>query len=741
MKICFLDLETTGFDADKDSIIEISFLVRDEDSEKKIIGKFDEVVIPEKSELTPFISYLTGISQEEIDTNPLKIETVKTQIRELIGDSVICGHNIDFDINFLVANGVDISKNERIDTHELARILLPNEESFALEILTEKYGFSHTNAHRAMSDVEASMQLYDFLLEKIKKLPAEYLAAIKPVLEKDNCPWFAKRLFLEEVGIENDDYYSEPENEESEVLEGVALPPIDFEERPNYFFRAENSVETAQFQKSITQKLPEEKFVIVSPKLDFYKNITKVPTPEVLFDRNKLEAFLAKREKLDNFETTFWLKCKLRDFLGFRGLNFFDLFSNKEKGLWQEVSCAEDSPIFAESMAKRKDEKVIAISPEAFFRFKDHEIMQDRVLIIDESEIFAEKLLFAPQKESSLQHLLEHQSDDFSVPTHFFVTRFCKEVVEKKLNHAITPFPQKLLFAGDETYPEFATDLLKISPEDDALQKMAEVLNPANLDNKTVRWLTYFPSNGNLILGHWHPDGWRDLRTDLAKKFPKKIFFHRAKLSTAFCRIFLGINNAKFSDQVISTFARKIVVPKDLKSANSPQFLDFCAEKIHSIAQEKKSLMVNFSSIETLKNTFTKLIEKSDGTHSFLGERTSGGAGKVLSLAKRKENLIFFNQKLISPILNDLPFETIILQKFPFNPPHPLLEKVDKVLKKSGQSFWDVWVIPQVAANLNRRISTFPNAKEIVMIEPRENATWGKTILRSAFPSAQIIKE
>jgi len=197
MKYCFLDLETTGLDCKKDSIIEISFLVQNEKGE--VVDKLDEVIIPDRSPLTPYVTHITGITEKEITEQGKLFSALLSVVKEKIGDAIIVGHNIDFDINFLQEYGVDIIKNERIDTHELARIVLINEESYALEILSQKYKFSHANAHRAMSDVEACVELLAFLRTRITSLPSKFLEQVRPILETKTL-WTAKRFFLEASG-------------------------------------------------------------------------------------------------------------------------------------------------------------------------------------------------------------------------------------------------------------------------------------------------------------------------------------------------------------------------------------------------------------------------------------------------------------------------------------------------------------------------------------------------------------
>ncbi|MCF7831068.1 3'-5' exonuclease [Candidatus Gracilibacteria bacterium] len=737
MNLCFLDLETTGLDPKKDSIIEFSFLVQDEKG--KELSRFDQVLIPERSPLTPYVTHITGITAEELKENGKYLAEIMPEVTEKIRDSVIVGHNIGFDIQFLKENGLDLISNNYLDTHELARILLIDEESYALEILSEKYGFNHSDAHRAMSDVEASAELFSFLKQKITALPAEFLAQIKDSLE-NKTDWLAKSFFLETKGVDN---FSLPKKELPKPPNTFSLPE-NFDSSaeklsPSFslFINQGNSIMSADFLVSAANNLVSrgERILVVSPKLEFFPSLEKFPTPEVLFDPQKLKEFVNKRDKLGSKEAAFFLQCSWRNYLGLRGKNFFALFAGQRE-LWDEV-CVEkaDNEVFASVLQKKQDEKILVISPQAFFRFHDLEIFNNRILLIDEAEIFAEKLLFAPSKEISLVKFLEDEKT--SVSAHFFVTNFCKDIIEPRMQHTITPFPEKILLGKGDLFPEQIRGLKKISsdPKISAIEKI--LTNPKE---GSVRWLKYFPETGNLSFGTWHPDDWRKTKSILGSF--RKIFFHRHKIirDDPFFRVFVGSTEGEFLQDTRLGLNKELEIPTNLESANDPQFNSFCATKILELSEsidEKNGLLANFSSLETLKKVFSEVSEPLLESNVFVkGERVSGGSSKVLELLKRSSNILLFTQKLIDPSLAELPISTIVVQKFPFPPPHPLLKELENVMKQSGQSFWNSWVAPQVTANISRRISVYPHAKKVIWLDPRENSSWGKELLKSLFKLA-----
>jgi len=744
MKYCFLDLETTGFEPEKDSIIEASFVCVDNN---KIVDKFDQVYIPDKSEISDFITKLTGITKKEVIKSGKELTKDLDIIKEKIGDRIIVGHNIDFDINFLIKNGVDLEKNKRIDTHELSRILLPQEESFALEVLSQKYGFNHNNEHRAMSDVLASWELFKLLIEKIEKLPKNYLDNIRVFLQ-DKTDWYARKLFLKADGVS--EYIKTKTKKKLEIKE-EEVPDVFNKnyKNDNLFLHIGNNDFSSNLYKNIAKKYYKkdgDKFLIITSNLDFYPEIRKFPTPEVILDSDKLEIFKNNKEKLNNSETTFYLKCCYRDFLGSRGVDKFDLFF-KERELWEEI-CIDnkDNNIYKEIIKERGDDFCLVLSPDAFFRFNDLSLFKDRVLIIDEVEQFAESLLYAPIKKYSFRKFLNNNDNEISNKAQFFITRCCRELIEPKLEHKITQFPQKISLNSNEQFKDIAKEVDTF--EETELNNFI-VKNLKEPEEKMVRFIEYFPKSGDLSFNFWHPDDWRNLKNILGKF--KKIICHRTEIigeSMPFFRIFLGVSDGvKIKIDKVNTEGREdalgyenftkkeLIIPNDLISHNSPDYNNFCANKVLNIFKEnKESLAVNFSSLETLKKSYDEIISKDiDRELNFIaGEKVLGGDGKLIQLFKKNasKRILFLFKKFIYKNIWEYNFKNIVIQKFPFNPPHPLLEKIESVLKKSGQNFFDIWVITQVAANLSRSVSNYTKTQKIFFLDPRENTKWGKSIIK-----------
>lgn len=161
------DIETTGLDARVDDIIEISAIKVMDD---KIVDTFSSLVKP-RVLISSFITSLTGITNEMVDTSP-SIKEVLPLFLDFIGDFVLLGHNVNFDINFvydnLVAMGIsDGLKNDFVDTMRISRRILKNLNRHRLKDLAEYYKISYEGAHRSLVDCEITYNVYLKLKEQI----------------------------------------------------------------------------------------------------------------------------------------------------------------------------------------------------------------------------------------------------------------------------------------------------------------------------------------------------------------------------------------------------------------------------------------------------------------------------------------------------------------------------------------------------------------------------------------------
>ncbi len=166
-----VDVETTGLSPQKDAIIEIG-AVRFCDG--AIVDTFATFVDPGRP-IPIFIQQLTNISDRDVAGQP-RIDRVIPELLAFVDRSVygVVGHNVGFDLGFLEAAGANFHR-PRLDTHELATILLPNQPSYNLGELCNSLDIRLDDAHRANADAAATAQLFMRLLDRLEQLPLQIL--------------------------------------------------------------------------------------------------------------------------------------------------------------------------------------------------------------------------------------------------------------------------------------------------------------------------------------------------------------------------------------------------------------------------------------------------------------------------------------------------------------------------------------------------------------------------------------
>ncbi len=160
------DLETTGFSADKDSIIEIG-AVKLKDG--NISERFGTFVNPQRP-IPGNITELTGIDDAMVLDAP-DIDTAVRQFYDFIGDAVLVAHNARFDVSFL-KNAAERAGLEysfaSLDTLELSRALVSDIKNYKLDTLCKHFEVKLGNHHRAVDDAGATAEICLKLFELLE---------------------------------------------------------------------------------------------------------------------------------------------------------------------------------------------------------------------------------------------------------------------------------------------------------------------------------------------------------------------------------------------------------------------------------------------------------------------------------------------------------------------------------------------------------------------------------------------
>ena len=158
-----VDIETTGLNPKTDRIIEIGAV---KVQNGQITEAFESFVSPGRK-LEGRITELTGITDEMLLNAPESKEVIR-KFLDFAGEDILLGHSVLFDYSFLKKAAVNEKltfERQGIDTLKIARKFLPELESRSLGFLCGHFGIAH-QAHRAMADAAATVQLYEKLAEQ-----------------------------------------------------------------------------------------------------------------------------------------------------------------------------------------------------------------------------------------------------------------------------------------------------------------------------------------------------------------------------------------------------------------------------------------------------------------------------------------------------------------------------------------------------------------------------------------------
>lgn len=184
-----IDLETTGFDPAADRIIEVGAVRFDRYGNARRYRSFVQPGRP----IPPFVQSLTGITDQDVAGAPLPSEVIE-ELRAFVGGCEVVGHNVQFDLSFLLAAGLTLDRPSH-DTFDLASALLPAATRLGLSSLAATLNIEMPVAHRALADAEATHRVFLNLLDRLEALPRAVLLELLAIAEQSE--WSARPLLLE----------------------------------------------------------------------------------------------------------------------------------------------------------------------------------------------------------------------------------------------------------------------------------------------------------------------------------------------------------------------------------------------------------------------------------------------------------------------------------------------------------------------------------------------------------------
>ena len=160
-----MDIETTGI-GEKHRIVELAGV---KFKGNKVVDVFDTYVDP-GIPIPPYATAVHGIRDADVAEAPT-IREIMPYFCKFIGNSKIVGHNVRFDLDFLLRNGLSINLQDRyiFDTLALSRKYVTDAPNHKLETMIRWFSINTDKRHRAKDDSIATGELFIKLYDIAKK--------------------------------------------------------------------------------------------------------------------------------------------------------------------------------------------------------------------------------------------------------------------------------------------------------------------------------------------------------------------------------------------------------------------------------------------------------------------------------------------------------------------------------------------------------------------------------------------
>lgn len=177
-----LDTETTGFVPRVHRIIEFAS-VRVEQAE---VRHTCEQLFSVPNEIPPHVQVLTRIRPETIRDQPTFVEKREEMLEHIGSDTLLVGQNLGYDIGMLKGEDLDLSDRAWVDTSLLASLVFPEFRSYSLQYMSRVLNLNHEPQHRALGDVQATLELLSAIWTRLSDMPAERVREAKRIMRRSS---------------------------------------------------------------------------------------------------------------------------------------------------------------------------------------------------------------------------------------------------------------------------------------------------------------------------------------------------------------------------------------------------------------------------------------------------------------------------------------------------------------------------------------------------------------------------
>ena len=172
MTFTIVDVETTGLSpAMGDRVCEIGAVKLKGGA---MSGTFHSMIDPQRP-ISPAASAKNGITPEMLKGAPA-FAAIAKDIHAFLSGTVLVAQNAQFDLDFINNEFRLVAFPEWngyvIDTISLARRVVPGLPSYNLDLLARTFGVTFTSRHRSMGDVEATADIFQKCVGRLKEAGA-----------------------------------------------------------------------------------------------------------------------------------------------------------------------------------------------------------------------------------------------------------------------------------------------------------------------------------------------------------------------------------------------------------------------------------------------------------------------------------------------------------------------------------------------------------------------------------------